>query len=162
MVNQELLQKMLGQAWLHEQCCLLNRVGKFCWLPYSIYCNFSLLPLVTTLKYRSENFERTFWYPQILPKTERTNSFLVLLCLFHFIFDFLFFVSFGEKVINISLHFQEKTVQLIFSFFVILNKIRKPKNGMNQTWGKKNPNSFLCFFLKNPRILKVVSKLSDF
>ena len=28
---------------------------------------------------RSDNFERTFWYPRILPKNERTNSFLVLL-----------------------------------------------------------------------------------
>ena len=27
----------------------------------------------------ADNFERTFWYPRILQKNERTNSFLVLL-----------------------------------------------------------------------------------
>ena len=35
--------------------------------------------LYTNTLSMSVNFERTFWYPQILPKNERTNSSLVLL-----------------------------------------------------------------------------------
>ena len=54
-------------------------------------------------------------------------------CPIHFIFRFLFFVSFGNEVTKISCHFQAKTVQLIFSFFVILTKIRKTKIVMNRT-----------------------------
>ena len=40
----------------------------------------------------------------------------------HFIFRFSFFVNFGDGVTKISCHFQAKTVQLIFSFFVIYEK----------------------------------------
>ena len=55
------------------------------------------------------------------------------LCPVHFIFRFSFFVSFGNEVTKVSCHFQAKTVQLIFSFFVILTKIRKTKIVMNRT-----------------------------
>ena len=48
-------------------------------------------------------------------------------------FHFSFFVSFGDEVTKISCHFQAKKEQLIFSFLVILTKIRKTKNGMNRT-----------------------------
>ena len=44
------------------------------------------------------------------------------LCRVHFIFRFSFFVIFGYEVTKISCHFQAKTVQLIFSFFVIYEK----------------------------------------
>ena len=46
---------------------------------------------------------------------------------------FRFLSVFGNKFTKISCHFQAKTVQLIFSFLVILTKIRKTKNVMNRT-----------------------------
>ena len=36
--------------------------------------------------YRSDNFERTFWYPRILPKNKWTNSFLLLKRIRSFVF----------------------------------------------------------------------------
>ena len=54
-------------------------------------------------------------------------------CPVHFIFGFSFFISFGNEVTKISCHFQAKSVQLIFSFLVILTRIRKTKIVMNRT-----------------------------
>jgi hypothetical protein len=53
------------------------------------------------------------------------------LCLFHFIFHFWFFVSFGDEVTKINCHFQAKTVQLIFSVFGHFDQ--NMKNEMNRT-----------------------------
>ena len=49
------------------------------------------------------------------------------MCPAHYNFRFSFFVSFGDEVTKISCHFQAKTVQLIFLFFVILTKNENQK-----------------------------------
>ena len=60
------------------------------------------------------------------------------------------FVSFGDEVTKVSCHFQAKTVQLIFSFFIIFTKIRKTKIVMNWTiFWKKYKQAGRKFFLKS-------------
>ena len=55
-----------------------------------------------------------------------TRNFLTLFLLFvPGSFHLSFFVTFGDKVTKISCHFQTKTVQLIFSFFVNDEKRKK-------------------------------------
>ena len=64
----------------------------------------------------------------ILSRFLRNSLYALDLCRVHFIFCFMFFASFGNKVTKISCHFQAKTVQLIFSFFI------KTKNEMNPAY----------------------------
>ena len=54
-------------------------------------------------------------------------------------FHLSFFVIFGDKVTKISCHFQAKTVQLIFSFFVIYEK-RK----WDETLISQNPSIYIA------------------
>ena len=76
-------------------------------------------------------------------------------------FHILFLVSFGNEVTKISYHFQAKTVQLIFSFLVILTKIRKTKNGMNRTLKEKysSKSTLNPFWLVSQLLLALLNRI---
>ena len=54
---------------------------------------------------------------------------------------FSFFVIFGDEVTKISCHFQAKTVQLFFSFFVIYEKRKWDETLKTLIWQKVRENS---------------------
>ena len=62
--------------------------------------------------YRSINFERTFWYPQILPKNKRTSSFIVLLGKNH-----KFICSFFGRIVGLKKHFDSFWILKSFNIF---------------------------------------------
>ena len=69
-------------------------------------------------------------------------------------FHLSFFVIFGDKVTKISCHFQAKTVQLFFSFFVIYEKRKWDETLIRIKIDFKNDNITVIFIKKCQFVLQ--------